>query len=111
MENVLEALKKHSKQKSTKIRQFFNLCGVVVYNIVDGPSKLLGHLLPYLKTKIQPKIRQFFNLCGVVVYNIVDGPSKLLSNLLPYLKTKKKRIDYNICEAVNDSRALTEIDM
>ena len=67
-------LKKHSKQKSTKIRQFFNLCGVVVYNIVDGPSKLLGHLLPYLKTK-------------------------------------KKRIDYNICEAVNDSRALTEIDM
>ena len=51
VENVLEALKKHSKQKSTRKRQFLNPCGVMVYNIVDGPSKLLCNLLPYLKTK------------------------------------------------------------
>ena len=44
-------LKKHSKQKSTRKRQFLNPCGVMVYNIVDGPSKLLCNLLPYLKTK------------------------------------------------------------
>ena len=51
VENVLEALKKHSKQKSTRKRQFLNQCGVMVYNIVDGPSKLLCNLPPYLKTK------------------------------------------------------------
>ena len=44
-------LKKHSKQKSTRKRQFLNPCGVMVYNIVNGPSKLLCNLLPYLKTK------------------------------------------------------------
>ena len=74
MENVLEALKKHSKQKPTRKSQFLN---------------------PY----------------GVMVYNIVDGPSKLFCNLLPYLKTKKKRFDYDICEAVNDNSVLPEIDM
>ena len=47
-----------------------------------------------------------------MVYNIVNGPSKLLCNLLPYLEKKEeKRFDYNICEAVNDNRALSEIDM
>ena len=46
--------------------------------------------------------RQFQNLCGVMVYNIVDGPSKL--------EDKEKRFDY-ICEALNDNRALSEIDM
>ena len=52
VENVLEALKKTFKQKSTRKRQFLNPCGVMVYNIVvDGPSKLLCNLLPYLKTK------------------------------------------------------------
>ena len=44
-------LKKLSKQKSTRKRQFLNPCGVMVYNIVNGPSKLLCNLLPYLKTK------------------------------------------------------------
>ena len=44
-------LKKHSKQKSPRKRQFLNPCGVMVYNMVDGPSKLFCNLLPYLKTK------------------------------------------------------------
>ena len=48
---MLEALKKYSKQKSTIIRLFLNLFGVMVYIIVDGPPKPLCHLLPYLKTK------------------------------------------------------------
>ena len=34
-----------------KIMQFLNLCGVIVYNNVDGWSKPPSHLLPYLKTK------------------------------------------------------------
>ena len=51
VENVLEALKKHSKQKPTRKSQFLNPYGVMVYNIVDGPSKLLCNQLPYLKTK------------------------------------------------------------
>ena len=33
----------------------------------------------------------------------------LSSTTIP--ENKEKRIDYNICEVVNDSRALTEIDM
>ena len=44
-------LTKHSKQKSTRKRQFLNPCGVMAYNIINGPSKLLCNLLPYLKTK------------------------------------------------------------
>ena len=50
-ENVLEALKKTFKTKVNQNKAVFNLWGVVVYNIVDGPSKLLCHLLPYLKKK------------------------------------------------------------
>ena len=37
--------------RTLKIMQFLNLCGVIVYNNVDGWSKPLSHLLPYLKTK------------------------------------------------------------
>ena len=51
MENVLEALKKTFKTKVNQNKAVFNLWGVVVYNIVDGPSKLLCHLLPYPKKK------------------------------------------------------------
>ena len=40
-------LKKHSNQKKAVL----NLCGVMIYNIVDGLSKLLCDPLPYLKTK------------------------------------------------------------
>ena len=47
MENVLEALKKTLKPKKAVL----NLCGVMIYNIVDGLSKLLCDPLPYLKTK------------------------------------------------------------
>ena len=52
-------LKKHSKQKSTRKRQFLNPCGVMVYNIVNGPSKLLCNLLPYLKTKKNDSITTY----------------------------------------------------
>ena len=40
-------LKKHSNRKKAVL----NLCGVMIYNIVDGLSKLLCDPLPYLKTK------------------------------------------------------------
>ena len=40
-------LKKHSNRK----KAVWNLCGVMIYNIVDGLSKLLCDPLPYLKTK------------------------------------------------------------
>ena len=40
-------LKKHSNQKKAVL----NLWGVMIYNIVDGLSKLLCDPLPYLKTK------------------------------------------------------------
>ena len=52
-------LKKHSKQNSTRKRQFLNPCGVMVYNIVNGPSKLLSNLLPYLKTKKNDSITTY----------------------------------------------------
>ena len=40
-------LKKHSNQKEAVL----NLCDVIIYNIVDGLSKLPCDPLPYLKTK------------------------------------------------------------
>ena len=40
-------LKKHSNRK----KAVWNLCGVMIYNTVDGLSKLLCDPLPYLKTK------------------------------------------------------------
>ena len=40
-------LKRHSNRKKAVL----NLCGVMIYNIVDGLSKLLCDPLPYLKTK------------------------------------------------------------
>ena len=55
--------------------------------------------------------RQFQNLCGIMVYNIVDGPSKLSLSSISIPEDKEKRFDYNICEALNDNRALSEIDM
>ena len=55
--------------------------------------------------------RQFQNLCGVMVYNIVDGPSKLSLSSISIPEDKEKRFDYNICEALNDNRALSEITM
>ena len=44
MENEIEALKKTFKPKKAVL----NLCGVMIYNIVDGLSKLLCDPLPYL---------------------------------------------------------------
>ena len=55
--------------------------------------------------------RQFQNLCGVMVYNIIDRPSKLSLSSISIPEDKEKRFDYNICEALNDNRALSEIDM
>ena len=52
--------------------------------------------------------RQFQNLCGVMVYNIVI---KLSLSSISIPEDKEKRFDYNICEALNDNRALSEIDM
>ena len=52
-------LKKHSKQKLTRKRHFLNQCGVMVYNIVNGPSKLLCNQLPYLKTKKNDSITTY----------------------------------------------------
>ena len=52
-------LKKHSKQKSTRKRQFLNPCGVMVYNRLNGPSKLFCNLLPYLKTKKNDSITTY----------------------------------------------------
>ena len=44
-------LKKHSKQKKNQNKAVLNLCGDMIYNIVDRLSKLLCDPLPYLKTK------------------------------------------------------------
>ena len=51
MKNVFEALKKTFKTKNNQNKAVLNLCGVMIYNIVDGLSKLLCDPLPYLKTK------------------------------------------------------------
>ena len=52
--------------------------------------------------------REFQNLCGIMVYNIVV---KLSLSSISITEDKEKRFDYNICEALNDNRALSEIDM
>ena len=52
--------------------------------------------------------RQFQNLCGVMVYNIVI---KLSLSSISIPEDKEKRFDCNICEGLNDNRALSEIDM
>ena len=46
-----QALKKTLKPKNNQNKAVLNLCGVMIYNIVDGLSKLLCDPLPYLKTK------------------------------------------------------------
>ena len=46
-----------------------------------------------------------------MVYNIVDGPSKLSLSSINIPEDKEKRFDCNICEALNDNRAPSEIDI
>ena len=46
-----------------------------------------------------------------MVYNIVDGPSKLSLSSISIPEDKEKRFDCNICEALNDNRAPSEIDI
>ena len=85
----------------------------VLINNYDHLHFFVENVIEALKKTFKTKVNQnkaVFLIYGAL-WSIVDGPSKLLCHLLPYLKKKEKRIDYNICEAVNKNRALSEIDM
>ena len=51
-------------------RQLQNLCGVMVYNIVDGPSKLSLSLLAYLKTKKNDLIATYAKCWTTIVHHL-----------------------------------------
>ena len=65
-----QALKKTFKPKKNQNKAVLNLCGVMIYNIVDGLSKLLCDPLPYLKTKKNDLITTYAKRRTTTVYSL-----------------------------------------